>query len=273
MAASPILHLFKKRLCRLRRNLVAPEKLTRQKERLHQLRVEMKKWRAGLRLLRIVDPAFPYPEVYEPFKILFSDAGQLRFWQLQRQILNHSAPVPPGFAQRYRAYIRQRLREALHHFRKTIRRAGLLMWRDVKKEFRQSCDACTPDTVQAYFDSLQKAIAAKAKLHNRRRASELHELRKLLKEYANNRQLAIKYFKLDPGPPTGLPTDHARFDTLLGQWHDQDVACAQLAEDLRTQGWEGELLNEGKKVWRGWRRTEREMWGNVVEGLHPGADS
>lgn len=267
MAASPILQIFKKQLRRLRRILVAPEKLTRQKERLHQLRVEIKKWRAGLHLLRVVDPAFPYPEVYKPFKILFSDAGQLRFWQLQRQILNHSAPVPPGFAQLYRVYTRQRRGEALHHFRKTIRRAGLPKWRDVKKEFRQSCDACTPDTVQVYFGGLQKSIAAKVKATGRRRAGELHELRKLLKEYANNRQFVVKSLGFDPGLPPGLPPGNEGFDALLGQWHDQDAACTQLAEDLRTQGWKGQTLNDGKRVLQVWSRKERKMWRAVIEVL------
>lgn len=266
MAASPILRIFKKRLRRLRRILVEPEKLARQTEHLHQLRVEMKKWRAGLRLLRVVDPAFPYPEVYKPFKILFTDAGQLRFWQLQSQILNHSATVPPGFVQLYRAYIRHRLREALHHLRKTIRRAGLPKWREVKQEFAQSCDACTPGTVQAYFGALQTAITTKVNAHSRRRSGDLHELRKLLKEYANNRQLAIKSLGFDPGPPPGLPAGNEGFDALLGQWHDQDAACIQLAEDLRTQGWEGEMLKEGKRVLQGWRKTEREMW-KVVIGI------
>ena len=77
----------------------------------------------------------------------------------------------------------------------------------------------------------------------------LYLLRKHLKEYANNRQAAAKYLHVDPGPPAGLPPDHAAFDQLLGQWHDQEAACAQLAEDLRMQGWTGEKIsNERRQI-------------------------
>jgi hypothetical protein len=229
----------------------------------------MKKWRAGLRLLSACDPTFPYPEVYKPFKKLFAGAGQLRFWQLQQHLLDQTPQLPPTFAQRYRAYIRQRQREALKDFCKTAGRADLPKWRDLKAEFRQSCDACTPAAVQTYFNDLQKDITSKEKELPRRRAGDLHDLRKRLKEYANNRQPAAKHLRFDPGPPAGLPPDHAAFDQLLGQWHDQDAACAQLAEDLRTQGWTGEMLNEGKTVLRAWKRREREMWEAVVGGFEP----
>jgi len=270
MAALEILQIFQKRLRRLRAALVEPEKTARQKARLHQLRVEMKKWRAGLRLLAACDPAFPYPQVYKPFKILFADAGKLRFWQLQQHLLEQTPQLPPTFARQYGAYIRLRQREALKDFRKTAGRADLPKWRELKAEFRQSCSACTPAAVQAYFEALQKDITNKEKNLSRRRAGDLHDLRKCLKEYANNRQATAKHLHFDPGPPAGLPPDHAAFDGLLGQWHDQDVACVQLAEDLRAQGWTGEMLNEGKTMLRAWKRREREMWEAVVGGIETG---
>lgn len=269
MAALEILQIFQKRLRRLRAALVEPEKTARQKYRLHRLRVEMKKWRAGLRLLAACDPAFPYPEVYKPFKILFAGAGQLRFWQLQQHLLEQTPQLPPTFARQYEAYIRLRQREALKYFRKTAGRADLPQWRDLKTEFRQSCNACTPAAVQTYFGALQKDITSKEKNLSRRRPGDLHDLRKCLKEYANNRPAAAKHLHFDPGPPTGLPPDHAAFDQLLGQWHDQEAACAQLAEDLRMQGWTGEMENQGKTVLRAWKRRERGMWEAVVGGIEP----
>ena len=267
MATSPFQSIFKKRLGRLRQLMAAPEKMTRQHERLHSLRIELKKWRAGLRLLRNVDPAFPYPEIYEPFKTLFAAAGQLRFWQLQRLFVRRTAHVPPVFARLYQTYARHRLNEAWEDFGKKAAKENVPRWRELKGEFRQSFKTCTPAAIQAYFDLLQKDIADKAGKLNRRRTIDLHELRKLLKEYANNRQLTVKHLQLDPGPPGGIPAENASFDELLGEWHDQDAACIQLAEDLRTQGWEGEVLRAGKAVFREWRRKEREMWAEITAAL------
>lgn len=267
MAASPLQSIFRKRLGRLRQLLAAPERMMREKEQLHRLRVELKKWRAGLRLLRSVDPSFPYPEMYGPFKTLFAVAGRLRFWQLQQLLINRTTHIQPVFARFYRAYTRRRLKEAWKDFTKTASRENMPRWRELKHEFRQSFKACTHEAVQAYFDDLQKDIAEKASHLSRRRTGDLHALRKHLKEYANNRRLTTKHLHFDPGPPAGIPGG-ANFDDLLGEWHDLDAACAQLAGDLRTQGWEGQILRAGKAVLREWKRAEQRMWSEITESLH-----
>lgn len=241
--------------------------MKRQKEQLHRLRVELKKWRAGLRLLRSIDPSFPYPEMYEPFKTVFAAAGSLRFWQLQQLLVNRVAHTQPYFARFYRGFARRRLKEAWQDFTKTTSRDNMPEWRELKHEFRQSFKACTPEAVQAYFDGLQKDIAEKTSHLSRRRRAGLHALRKHLKEYANNRRLTTKHLHFDPGPPAGIPADGTNFDDLLGEWHDLDAACAQLTDDLRTQGWEGEELHAGKMVLREWRRSEQRMWTEIAAAL------
>ncbi len=266
MAASPLQSIFRKRLSRLRQLLAAPEGMIREKEQLHQLRVELKKWRAGLRLLRSVDPSFPYPEMYEPFKTLFAAAGRLRFWQLQRLLVNKTADAQPDFARLYEGFARQRIKEAWQDFTETASRENMPRWRELKHEFRLSLKACTLPAIQVYFDGLQKDIAEKASHLSRRRTGDLHTLRKHLKEYANNRRLTTKHLHFDPGPPARIPGG-ANFDDLLGEWHDLDAACAQLAEDLRTQGWEGQILRAGKAVLREWRRKEKYLWNKVISAL------
>lgn len=240
--------------------------MNRQKEQLHQLRVELKKWRAGLRFLRSADPAFPYAEMYEPFKTIFAAAGRLRFWQLQRLFANRATHTQPDFARFYRKYARRCIKEARIDFNKMASREMMPGWRELKQEFRQSFKACTPKAVQTYFDGMQKDILEKTSDLSRRRTAGLHDLRKLLKEYANNRQLTVKHLRFDPGLPAGIPGD-TNFDERLGQWHDLDAACAQLAADLRAQGWEEEMLCAGKAVLREWRRAERQMWTEIAEAL------
>lgn len=261
--ASPVQQTIKKRLARLRRALARSARFPGQLEPLHQVRVELKKWRAGLRLLRSADPAFPYPEMYAPFKNLFAAAGQLRFWQLQRQMIKDDTLASPVFSTPYRAYTSRRLRKARKDFLKAAEN-DLPSWQELKQEIRQSDATLTAGAAQHYFTTLQREIAAIVRHPTRRRTAELHELRKLLKEYANNRLLAAKYLHFDPGPPAGVP---AGFEALLGQWHDQDAACTQLAEDLRLECWEPEGLQAGKKVLRVWKKRELDLWGAVVGQL------
>lgn len=261
--ASPVQQTIKKRLARLRRSLARSARFPGQLAPLHQVRVELKKWRAGLRLLRSADPAFPYPEMYAPFKKLFAAAGQLRFWQLQRQMIKDDTLASPVFSTPYSAYTSRRLRKARKDFLKAAEN-DLPSWRELKQEIRQSAETLTAGAVQNYFTTLQSEIAAIVRHPTRRRTAELHDLRKLLKEYAYNCLLAVKCLHFDPGPPAGVP---AGFEALLGQWHDQDAACLQMADDLQLEPWEPEVLRAGKKVLRVWKRRERDLWGAVVGQL------
>lgn len=240
------------------------------KHALHDLRVDLKILRAQLRLLRAVDPEFPYSDLYGPYKVLFARAGQLRFWQLQAGILADTPGVPEPFACRYRAYVHRRLREALEAFRQTALAGGLFQWHDLKKEFRQSAWKCTPTSVRTYFEILRKGMAEITALLSRRNPQAMHDLRKWLKEYATNRRLAMRYFGFDPGPPLAPHAENTGLDELLGQWHDLDAACAQLQEDLQAQQWEPADRKAGETMLQDWREAERMLWKEVIAGLDTG---
>jgi hypothetical protein len=194
---------------------------------------------------------------------VFRTAGGVRFWQLQRSFLNRSGAQLQPFAGHYRAHIRARLRQTRSAFQASAR-AGWPTWRELKPAVHRASTACTPQALQAYFDALQDSMIAKKAVLDRRRAGELHELRKLLREYSDNRKLAIKHLHFDPGVPGGLSTDITAVVELLGDWHDQDAACRQLAEYLRSPACSGGLLMQGKAVLRAWRKAEREYWNRVM---------
>ena len=84
MTAPLLQHTLKRKLHKLQQMIAAPQKLARHEERLHDLRVGLKEWRAALRLLQGAAPDFPAMEVSERFKPVFHTAGSVRFWQLQR---------------------------------------------------------------------------------------------------------------------------------------------------------------------------------------------
>lgn len=240
------------------------------KNALHDLRVDLKILRAQLRLLRAVDPAFPYSDLYAPYKALFARAGQVRFWQLQAGILADTPGVPEPFARLYRAHAHRRLREALEAFRQTALAGRLFLWPELKKEFRQSAWQCTPLSVGTYFETLRKGMAAITAHLSRRNPQAMHDLRKWLKEYAINRRLANRHFGFDPGPPLVPRAENAGLDELLGQWHDLDAACMQLQEDLQTQQWEPADRNAGETMLQDWREAERMLWEEVLAGLETG---
>jgi CHAD domain-containing protein len=262
----PLQHVLKKKLHTLRQMVAAPQKLARHEERLHDLRVGLKEWRAALRLLQGMAPDFPAMEISERFKPVFHTAGGVRFWQLQRIFLNRSGASLQPFAGHYRAHIRARLRQTRSAFQASAK-AGWPTWRELKPAVHRASTACTPQALQAYFDALQDGMIVKKAVLDRRRASELHELRKLLREYSDNRKLVIKHLHFDPGVPSGLSTDITAVVELLGDWHDQDAACRQLAEYLRSPACSGEVLMQGKAVLRAWRKNERAMWDRIMAGL------
>jgi CHAD domain-containing protein len=146
-------------------------------------------------------------------------------------------------------------------------KAGWPTWRELKPVVHRASTACTPQALQAYFDALRDSMIAKKAVLDRRCAGELHELRKLLREYSDNRKLVMKNLHFDPGVPRGLSTDITAVVELLGDWHDQDAACRQLAEYLRSPACAGEVLVQGKAVLRAWRKNERARWDRIMAGL------
>jgi len=267
MKAAPLHSILKNKLRKLRRMVAARRMLISDEEGLHRLRVGLKEWRGALRLAQGVDPGFPCAEISDLFKPVFDTAGRVRFWQLQRRFLARTGPLAPVFAAHYRARIRARLRQGRRSLRAAVANADWPRWRELDRDVHRAGDACTVQTLWAYFGNLQDNLTSiKTGLH-RRRASELHELRKALREYSDNRKLAIKRLGFDPGPPRNLGPDIPALQSRLGDWHDQDAACRQLAEDLRYPGWEEEALQQGKQLLRAWRKNERAMWDRIITGL------
>ena len=262
MPPHPFQRTIRKRIRRIRKRADGLSRVCAHKG-LHALRIELKRFRAMLRLLRHIDPEFPYSDVNQPFKDLFDKAGQLRFWQLQTRLLGETPDVPALFADRYRVYARRRLRHAREIFRESVRHENLPRWRDVKNVFRSSLKRCEAAALEDYFETARAAAAAIAGRLDRTRSAERHELRKILKDYALNRQLVSKHFGYDPPAIPGLPADASLLDAPFGLWHDVQAAGVQLANDLRTQAWEKEALEGGSLTLQAWKKQEKALWRRV----------
>ncbi len=266
--AAPALHrALKRKLRKLRQLISDPGDIIRRKHTIHRLRVQLKEWRAALRLLHSINPNFPQVFISQDFKPVFAAAGHVRFWQLQRSFLNHTNPLAQAFIRDYRAYLRDRLREAREDFRVVADISDWPRWRELKLDVRQVCEACNDELLQEYFAGLQSAIMTKKTLLSRRRKHEMHALRKLMREYSANRKLLARGLGFDIGPVPGLALDVAGLQESLGDWHDQSAACTQLAEDLSDSAWVAEPLKQGKAVLRAWKKTEREIWDKIIAEL------
>ncbi len=269
MPAHPFQQTLRKRIGRIKKQADALSRVCRQKD-LHLLRIELKRLRALLRLLRYTDPEFPYFKVYQPFKVLFNRAGQLRFWQIQIKLLEDTDTAPQPFSNRYRRYSGYRLRLVNHLFRETARWGDLPGWRDVKDLFRISLERCSTEALAGYFKYTRESATGIVGRVGRTLPAERHELRKIMKEYTMNRQLVSRHFNFDPGPLPGMPDDPALLDVPFGQWHDLQAAGKQLAEDLRVQSWDTAVLTGGREVLREWKKEERVIWKRVravLEGV------
>jgi CHAD domain-containing protein len=265
MPTSLFLQDTHKQLWILQRHVSAPKRLSKSRHRLHQLRVSLKHWRALLRLLRAVDPTFPYPEVNAPFKPVFAKAGALRCWQIHAGVLEKTPGASEDFWDFYQEYIRRNMRKARKAFRKTLRKTELPNWDDLETEFRLSGKKCTKAALHAYFGTLREVIQHLVQVLEKRTSSNaLHELRKNLKEYAINRRYAMQYWKLDPGAPPEIPKDHVNLDDLLGRWHDLAVSAAQLGNDLRNQDWPAAIVADGNQLLKVWKKEARRLLQAVV---------
>lgn len=267
MSTARFLQTFRKRLRRIRRLAEQPDVLSQKKTPMHRFRVELKRWRAQLRLLRAVDPYFPYPEIYEPFKAVFAPAGVIRFWQLQAVLLQSSLGAPEWFLRVYGDYVQAQIKRARKDFRRSVAEADLPRWRDLKAELEQSTALCTEQTLRQYFQTLQNDLKAQLAHLTRLDAAALHEVRKIVKEYGINRDHAIQFWHFDPGMPPGMPDDHTEIDELLGQWHDLEVASAQLAKDLRSAGWGEAELKGGAVLYQQWKAEESALWERAVAAV------
>jgi CHAD domain-containing protein len=269
MPNPPFLSQFRRRLVQLRKNAAAPERLAREKGRLHAFRVALKHWRAYLRLLRDADPTFPYPEVYAPFKPLFAKAGTIRFWQLQEALLEKIPGDTEDFSRFYQKYIRRQRQKARKAFQKKLRKTDLPKWSDLQAELRLSVEKCSEETIRAYFFSLQNTMCGHLQKRHRTAPFELHELRKNFKEYGINRLVVEKYWHIEIGPPLDIATHQTELDDCFGQWHDLEAASAQLANDLKTDDWPADMIAGGKRLLDIWKKAEHRLLRQVTALLKP----
>jgi CHAD domain-containing protein len=241
-----------KRARRIERRLDALSTTARQ-EALHALRVELKKLRALLRLLRAVSPVFNYKETYALYKPLFQRAGEVREWQLQAAYFEQVPVAPEQFAAAYRAFLERGQRHAMHRWRRLVRDYGAPPAAKVQWLAAGAAGTWTLDALRAYFRGLREQFCQLMAGTPDPEGQALHDVRKIVKEYSVNRRFSVRKLHYDPGNLPGLPADTTAFETTLGEWHDLVIARERLLQDLEAPGWFEQERAHGRLVADYWQ--------------------
>ncbi len=202
-------------------------------EATHDLRVELKRMRAILRLIHFMHPEWPYRRHYAPFRQLFQSAGALREWQLQVGMLDAVPEINPDFYDAYRSKTLKKLVNAHRHLADTLKE-DLPAGKSILHAARTCFGAVDRSEYQAYFQSKSAEMHTLLDCGPLAFPERIHPFRKALKDYNNNRRNVINALSFDPGPVGGLPDPSGDLERRLGDWNDFQTALWHLAEAEET---------------------------------------
>ncbi|HQQ95495.1 MAG TPA: CHAD domain-containing protein [Bacteroidia bacterium] len=202
--------------------LVSANKKSLSKDEFHNLRVEIKKLKAGMLILKHSNPSFQTRQTFHPFLHLFKAAGHVREIQLHRAHLSEIGQL--RFLPSYRRFLAQKLSENEARFyivRKNVTKSV------VQHAFRKAKDATlaiNTEQLNKYLLSRQEKIC-KLIGKDRLKVSQTHDLRKAVKSF---------YFLSGLFPLREKKLKRLNsFQELLGRWHDYEVMTEDLEKAMK----------------------------------------
>lgn len=204
-------------------------------EVIHALRVETKRMRAILRLLRFYQPHWAYGRHYEAFRTLFHAAGALRELQLQLGMLEAAPDVDLAFQQEYRTHLLRQMVEARRHLQDVLQKklpTGHELVDSADMQFKY----CKKSDFALYFNAKAAEIIRYKTGDPFLHPENIHPLRKAIKDYNNNRRNLKDALKFDPGPVPDFSEANSNMEKMLGDWNDYDTALIHLAH-AENQKW------------------------------------
>jgi CHAD domain-containing protein len=211
---------------------------------IHEFRVEVKKLRAAMNLLSIVDKKFDAEKKYKSLQTFFNDLGAIREIQIQEAKLEKDKSLEPSFLKKYHnlllAEMEERKEIALKHFDDSIE----VVYKKRKNQIKEALRDLSYDDFKKYFkirtNKLKKALSVFDF-----DIKKAHDLRRIIKEVSFNSRfnptLANKWLaKRD--------IDFVVLDDLqkaLGDLHDNMVLSQKIAKQepyLLLQNGENEAL-------------------------------
>lgn len=173
-----------------------------EKEALHQIRLEIKKIKALLRLIHFNDKTFRDHKHYRPLRNIFREAGIIRDASLRQELLNQYTQIHTPFFQSPDKTFNQ-FSEKIPAFNKAARKE--------KKRVSTEVAKIKAHTYSFYLHKKHKELSLL--LSEGITQKELHGLRKLIKEIIYLTTIKTKKSKLNP-----FLIESA---ALIGAWHDK----------------------------------------------------
>jgi CHAD domain-containing protein len=204
-------------------------------EVIHALRVETKRMRAILRLLRFFQPHWPYGRHYDAFRTLFHAAGALRELQLQLGMLEAAPDKDLAFYEIYRVHLMGQMVEARRHLQDILKKK-LPAGDDLVEAADMQFKYCRKSDFALYFNAKAEEIHRYKTGNPYLDPANIHPLRKAIKDYNNNRRNTKTALKFDPGPVPDFSHADSDMEKMLGDWNDFDTALIHLAQ-AEKQKW------------------------------------
>ena len=183
----------------------------------HDLRVEIKKMNAALKLVKFCSPEFPRKRILKPYKELSKSAGEVRELQLEESVIRK---LPRGtFAIHYLSVLKDLHGNKKRHF--------IEIKNKVKSELHKRelkvipyADEITALHTAGYFNELKEKCISQMG-GEKLKTSLIHKLRMLLKEFLYNIEVIL------PDAKASLDKVN-RLQDLIGKWHDYNVIIKHL---------------------------------------------
>jgi CHAD domain-containing protein len=176
----------------------------REKEELHEMRLEIKKIKAVLRLIHFNDNHFRDHKHYLPFRTIFRQAGKIRDAGLRHELLEQYTTIHSPFFRSPDKEIKQFIKEMHGH---------IDVVRKQKKKILAEISKIKSRTYTLYLHKKNNEL--NDRLSNGVNQKKLHLLRKLIKEVIYLTSIHVKKSKID--------SFLIKSDSLIGSWHDKKV--------------------------------------------------
>lgn len=176
----------------------------KEKEELHQMRLQIKKIKALLQLIHFNNKEFRTHKHFIPFRAIFREAGTIRDTGIRKEQLEHYTQIHAPFFRSPDLALRKFKKDKHGHIKAVRKQHKIILGeiRDVKSR-----------TYSLYLYKKNKEL--NTLLSDGITQKDLHGLRKLIKEIIYLTSIKKKKSKIDP-----FLIESAE---LIGNWHDKKI--------------------------------------------------
>jgi CHAD domain-containing protein len=210
----------------------------RERDGVHNLRVDIKRLRAYVRLIERITPSFDARASFKPIRRLFRSCSALRDIHVQLGFLTGEAATsfPPERLSEWHNELKDREMKARRLFEAEARKFGPAALNRLKSRVAGSLEGIPEGMVMARAEqNLQTQLRRMQDLASIDRQSdkELHKIRIRSKEARYTLEM-VDFGRGRPKERAGLNDKLKSVHQALGRWHDRQVAFDRLTDFLQS---------------------------------------